>query len=106
MKVLYKEPFKNIFERDVPNTLEALQSLVGGYIEPVTLDDSCVMLCNEEGKFSNLQANFRMNAIDDFIFGPVVFLGTEGEEFCDIDDFHADKIRESFTKGGRICGLC
>ena len=32
MKIIYKAPGRSAEVRDVPNTLEALQGLVGGYI--------------------------------------------------------------------------
>ncbi|MFQ7451097.1 MAG: DUF3846 domain-containing protein [Flavonifractor plautii] len=33
----------------IPNTLEAMQQMVGGYIEVIPLEDVC-LVCNEEGK--------------------------------------------------------
>lgn len=55
---LYKEPGKLLETRTIPNTLEALQELVGGYIETVTVATDCVLICNEEGKLRNMPANF------------------------------------------------
>ena len=49
MKILYKKPGEAPEIRDVANDLEALQKLVGGYIETVTAGD-VVIICNEEGK--------------------------------------------------------
>ena len=33
---------------DVPNTLQAMHEIIGGYIEPVRLTDSLVLWCDEE----------------------------------------------------------
>ena len=41
----------------IPNTLEAMQELVGGYIETVTLEDGLVLVCNEEGRMNDLSPN-------------------------------------------------
>lgn len=49
MKIIYKAPGRSAEVRDVPNTLEALQGLVGGYIETVTVATDAVIICNEEG---------------------------------------------------------
>ena len=35
--------------RMMPNTLEALQAAVGGYIETVKLTTELTLVCNEEG---------------------------------------------------------
>lgn len=41
-------------ERDIDNTLEAMQEIVGGYIEVVPLSDRLLVVCNEEGKLMGL----------------------------------------------------
>ncbi len=50
IKVLYKPVGKPFEVREIPNTLEACQELVGGYIEPVTICTDLVLVCNEEGR--------------------------------------------------------
>ena len=49
MKVLVVEPHKKPYEKDVEHTLESLQGIVGGLIEPIYFDDSAIIV-NEEGK--------------------------------------------------------
>lgn len=41
----------------IPNTLEAMQELVGGYIETVTLASDFIVVCNEEGRLIGLPNN-------------------------------------------------
>ena len=49
MKALKVEG-RSITETDIPNTLEALQAAVDGYIETLQLvPDRAVMIVNEEG---------------------------------------------------------
>lgn len=46
--VLYYQVGKEPVLKSIPNTLEASQKLVGGYIEYVYLEDGYVLVCNEE----------------------------------------------------------
>ena len=48
LTVLKVEPGKAPEEVTIPNTLDAMQYVVGGYIEVVYLEDAC-LVCNEEG---------------------------------------------------------
>ena len=54
----------------IPNTLEALQQLVGGYIETLTLPDGFVIICNEEGRYLGLQPN--VNTYAGVIVGNII----------------------------------
>ena len=46
--VLKVEPGKPPEVVSMANTLQAMQEMVGGYIEIVPLDDAC-LVCNDEG---------------------------------------------------------
>ena len=85
MKVLYKRPGFPPVTREVENELEDLQRLVGGYIEAVRLDD-IIILVNEEGKNLGLPPNFYVEAIDDMIVGPAVFVRENKEEFASMSE--------------------
>lgn len=69
----------------IPNTLEALQELVGGYIETVTIRD-VVIVCNEEGAINGLPFNCIVHSrrVSYPIFGTLVALGVNGDEFADV----------------------
>lgn len=79
----------------VKNTLEAFQELVGGHIETVTFaSDSCIVV-NEEGIINDLPLNENIRScipsgMD--IYGDVVFVGVDGDEFCSLDDSVADWV--------------
>ena len=47
--VLKVEPGKSPETVTMPNTLDAMQKMVGGYIEVLPLSDVC-LVCNEDGK--------------------------------------------------------
>ena len=48
MKIIVKNPGQNPHYEWTDNTLEALQKIVGGYIEVVTLAPDLALICNEE----------------------------------------------------------
>ena len=91
MKVLYKRPGFPPVTREIENSLEDLQRMVGGYIEVVRLDDILIIV-NEEGKNLGLPPNFYVEAIDDMIVGPAVFVRSTEEESASIGDNDAKWI--------------
>ena len=81
IRVIVKNPGEAPEEREVPNTLAALQTIVDGYIEAVPLARDAVILVNEEGKLRGMAPNVMY--FDDVLVGPVVIVGVRGEEFVD-----------------------
>lgn len=82
MKVFAKKPGEDWHETNIPNTLEALQEYVGGYIETVTLASDACVICNEEGRIRNLPHCCCVGS-HDFV-GNVLLVGTDEDEFCDV----------------------
>lgn len=66
----------------VSNTLENLQTAVGGYIETVTLASDCCVICNEEGRLLGLPYNCTICGVD--VVGDILLVGVKGEEFTDL----------------------
>lgn len=64
---------------EMDNTLEALQSAVGGWIQVINLSDRVLAVINEEGKLEGLKANFQIP--HDIVVGNAVFVAADGEEF-------------------------
>ena len=105
MRVIYLpggDQFPEI--RDVPNELEALQELVGGYIEPVPMrvmiSADIRLLVNDEGRMQGLKPNrfataWYSGVINQYlssydprvIVGPAVGVGVDGDEFTDVSDY-------------------
>lgn len=82
-KVIVKRPDEPIGHMThISTELSNLQKTVEGYIEAVTIRPGLVLICNEDGKFSNLHFNFRIP--NDFIMGTAIILGTSGEDFADV----------------------
>jgi len=89
INVLVFECDKECYIKEIDNTLEAMQSLVDGYIECVTmtsLDDGSdlVLVCNEEGKLKELPYTGLM-VNGDMIRGTAFICKAKGGEFLSID---------------------
>ena len=66
IRVLYVQPGKYPEERTIPNTLRALQELVGGDIECCRpWRDSVCVICNDSGKIDGLPPNRLYGHADD-----------------------------------------
>ena len=83
IKVLIKEPGKDWRKGEIENTLEAMQELVGGHIETVTLRDGLVLVCNEDGRNLGLPYNCTVNGFS--FVGTIFAAGIDGENFGDVD---------------------
>ena len=94
MKAIYKEPGKKPEIIDVGNSLEALQFMVRGYIESVTLAADACVLCNEEGRMRKMPYNCHIGGVS--FVGPILIVGTKEDEFCDVPDvrFYVRQITE------------
>lgn len=60
IRVVVADPHTPAEVRDIPNTLEAMQAIVGGYIEELPRWGDiagCVVVVNEEGRPQGLQPN-------------------------------------------------
>lgn len=102
IKVLKVAPSQAPERITMPNTLEAFQEAVGGYIETVGLDANAVLVCNEEGKLSGLPANRQVGG--DTIAGTFLIVGAEDSEFCSLSDADAAHYEERFAQPMQSCG--
>lgn len=93
MKVVIKDPGEPPYDAEIPNTLRALQSIVCGYIETVTVSTDLCIICNEEGRIRELAQNCNICGID--FVGTIVFTGVDGDEFADCP-MTADKVYRLF----------
>ena len=79
MRVLVVEPEQRPEVREIDDSLATMQKIVGGYIQPIHLDDSVVLVCNEEGKLMDMPANRGLRNKDgqmyDIVFGTFFLCG-------------------------------
>lgn len=58
MHILKMKPEQKPERVDIPDTLEAMQKVVGGYIQAVyPFEEPIALICNEEGKLNGLPLN-------------------------------------------------
>lgn len=83
IRVLVKEPGKLSEVREIENTLEAFQTIVGGHIEALRIRDDLCCYVNEDGKLLNMWPNFVIGrqyvSKVDIIVGPAVFFRSDDE---------------------------
>lgn len=96
VKVIVKYPGKDPEELVIPNELEEFQRLVGGYIETLPIAADMLAIVNEEGKLRGMEPNMIVNG--DLLVGPVVLVGVNGAEFCDVP-VGLDRLGFLFRKG-------
>lgn len=99
LDVLLVEPMKPPKEVQIADTLEALQSAVGGLIEPFNFtDDPVIIVCNEEGKLNGLPLNRAIydeqGEMVEIMAGSFLIMG-DGEE--NFESLSAD-MKEKYAK--------
>ncbi|GAA0092953.1 hypothetical protein UT300009_29830 [Paraclostridium bifermentans] len=83
--------------RDLPNTLDTFQEIVGGYIEVFSLTDEIMIVLNEEGKVRELEPNIEIpyrSGYTEVIVGNIAFVSSDGEDFASLTDKHIEQLTE------------
>ena len=80
-----------LFEaQPIDNGLEAMQAIVGGYIEAINLPEGLVLVCNEEGALRDLPCRFMaaravgQQAAWTAIAGDFIVCRTKGADFASL----------------------
>ena len=94
LKVIFKEVGKDPVVMEIDDTLEAKQKLVGGLIEIVPYKDDLLLVCNEEGKITNLKPNLQFDY--DYIAGNCFIVGDDYENsgFKSIENSQIEDIKK------------
>lgn len=100
MKILAIARYEEPVVQEINNSLEDMQRYVIGYIETVTLSDTAMLVCNEEGKLAGFTPNriLKIGSSQDVIRGDFFICGWSGDEFCDISDEDIEKYTKMFSK--------
>ena len=100
LRVLVVEPMKPCRVQEIPNTLEAMQKIVGGYIEAVYPFPDAVIVCNEDGKGLGLPYNRPLmgeNGLPyDILCGTFFIAGVNGEHFVSLTDEQIGKYKSLY----------
>ena len=97
LKVVYVEPGKPPYEAEILHTLEAQQKAVGGFIEPVYLEDDITLVGNEESKLIGMPGNRRLDS-GSIIAGPFYLVGDTGDDFRSLTDEEAQRMMKRFEQ--------
>ena len=54
MRILKVEPGQAPYEKEMDDTLAAIQQEVQGLFQPVYVEDGVILCCNEEGKLNGM----------------------------------------------------
>ena len=104
MQVVIVEPQKEPEVREIGDSLESMQEIVGGLIEAVyPFDGPVALICNEEGKLLNLPLNRALRDdegnVYDIISGTFFLCAAppDSEHFAGLSDQQAKAYMERFA---------
>ena len=98
MIAVIKHPGRDPEQTYIENELRPLQEAVGGHLEHLGVDlcdgSKIGILLDAESKLKDYEPNVFF--ADDLIFGTVLFVGEDGEEFCDLTESQIELIKTVF----------
>jgi hypothetical protein len=104
IQIVVVEPMKKPYKKTIPNTLEAMQEIVAGYIEilPFGKTESggnLAITLNEEGKMVNLPFNRKVNGktFSDILVGTffITAFNMQGDNIS-LDDLQCERLMKRF----------
>ncbi len=113
MRILVVEPERRPESREINGSLEEMQDIVGGLIQPIYPfeDASIALVCNDEGKLLNLPANRGLRdetgQIYDIIFGTFFLCGAppDCEHFTSLTPEQEERYRKLFYTPEMFWGM-
>ena len=102
MRILVIEPEHRPEVREIEDSLTTMQQIIGGLIQPIYLDDSVALICNDEGKLMNLPANRGLRDKDgqmyDIVFGTFFLCGVpaDSDHFTSLTQEQIEQYRKMF----------
>lgn len=103
MRVLFVKPNEKAYVTEIEDSLEAMQSAVGGLIEElIPYDDDVAIICNEEGKMMGLPLNRALytesGELYDIIAGDffLAYAPMDSESFLSLTDEQIECYMDKF----------
>ena len=101
MTVLKVMPGRRPERKVIQHTLDAMQSMVCGYIQAIyPYEDSIAIVCNEEGKLLGMEPNRAVRNEDgdilDIISGTFFICGLSSDDFCSLTEEQLNHYSEIF----------
>ncbi len=95
INVLVVKPGQPVETAEIEPSLETFQTLVGGYIEALDLDDGVSLYMNDDG-FGRLLPNRRIPDTGIVVVGPFVVFRTTGPDDASLTPAQVDHWRAYF----------
>lgn len=111
MRILVVEPERRPEVREIDDSLKAMQQIVGGLIQPIYLDDSVALVCNDEGKLMDLPPNRGLwdkdGQIYDIVFGTFFLCGApaDSDHFTSLTPGQVEQYRKMFYTPEMFWGM-
>jgi len=94
MKILIVEPDKRPRVAEIEHTLEAMQDVVGGYIQAIyPWDDPVALVCDDEGLLKDAPFN-RLVTPSTAVFGTFFVCGLCEDNFVDLPEAMIEKYEQ------------
>lgn len=94
---LIVKPGEPPYMGQIDNTLKGQQEAVGGLIEYVYMEQDAILVCNEEGMFTEpLNRTFGLNGHQQGIFGTFFIAGDTGENLQSLSPSQISHFTEKF----------
>ena len=111
VQIVVVEPERRPEVREIEDSLTTMQQIVGGLIQPIYLDDSVSLICNDEGKLMNLPANRGLRDEDgqmyDIVFGTFFLCGApaDSDHFTSLTQEQIEQYRKMFYTPEMFWGM-
>ena len=101
LKVLVVEPMQPCRVQEIPNTLDAMQAIVGGHIETAyPFSEPVTVVCHSEGKMLDLPYNRPLmdeNGLPyDIVCGTFFIAGVGAEDFVSLTDDQIQRYKSLY----------
>ena len=98
-RVVYVEPGKPAYVREIGTELEDIQEAVGGGLFECVYphEDNTMLVCNDEGKLLGMEGNRRLDT-GSIIAGPFFVIGDAGENFRSLTDAEVEKYLQKYAE--------
>lgn len=112
MRILVVEPERKPEVREIDGSLDAMQGIVGGLIQPIyPFDEPVALVANDEGKLMDLPVNRGLRdengQIYDIVFGTFFLCGApaDSDHFTSLSPEQIERYRERFYTPEMFWGM-
>lgn len=102
IRVIVKEPNKDLEIKEIENDYKELSKICQGMIDmtPLPTDDNIDICCNDEFLFNGMEANIISPEREGLFCGPLIFMGYQEEDGSSISltDEQIEKVKNYISK--------